>query len=155
MELLLCMFTPSGFLIPAACRGHQGSCQDGQCLVTPSAEPPSLSCLLPMPCTPHTLSSRTGAEIAALATLRASLAGGSAVGIDHCGLISHPNFFSHYQIMGWFSAVPCNPIQKCISAVVIHLEIHFFRNLSIIQPWMIYPFNIQPPTSILKVFWKC
>lgn len=104
----------------------------------------------------HTLSSRAEAEIAALSTLTASLAGRFAVGIDHCGLIFHPvgsqhMLIAHNQILCWFSALSCIPIQKCVCVAAIHLEIHFFRNPFIIQTCT----NIQLQTCILKVFWKC
>lgn len=111
--------------------------------MTPSAVPFPWPRLLPVPCIPHTLSSTTEAEIAALSTLTASLAGRSALGTDHCGIIFHPvcsqhMLFAHNQTLCWFSAASCVPIQKCISVAVIHLEIHFFGK----------PFMIQACTNI-------
>lgn len=61
---------------------------------------------------------------------------------------SQHELFAHNQILCCFS---CIPIQKHISAAVIHLETRFFRNPFIIQTCA----NIQMQTSVLKVFWKC
>lgn len=144
------MFTPSGFLIAAAAEATRTAVRVGdglglflRCL---SLCPASFPCLAhPTPSAP-----------------------GQKQKLQHCPLLQPPwqedllwelitvsssftQFSPHNQILRWFSAVPCKPIQKCISVAVIHLEIHIFRNPFKIQACT----NIQQRTSVLKVLWKC